>query len=145
MTENNLNWNDLRYFLEVARQGRLLGAARRLGVNHSTVARRLVALENALQTPLFEQDENGFHLTQRGEALLPLAQQVEDVAGLMREEAGGNRDELGGRLRLGAPDGFDRHVDAWPQRGRYPLTGRSPPCLDRPWSPGEGGEGWLRR
>lgn len=48
-----MNWDDLRIFLAIARAGTLLGAARALGVNHTTVARRLSALEGALQADLF--------------------------------------------------------------------------------------------
>ena len=45
-----MNWDDVRIFLAVARSGQILGAAKRLGVNHATVARRLTALENDLNT-----------------------------------------------------------------------------------------------
>ena len=47
-----MNWDDVRIFLAVARAGQILAAARRLGVNHATVARRVSALEEALKTRL---------------------------------------------------------------------------------------------
>ena len=101
-----MNWNDLRHFLEVARKGRYLSAAKRLGVNHTTVARRVTALEDALEVKLFEQDENGLHLTDAGETLLPLAQQVENAADLAKERVLLSGHSLSGSLRIGAPDGF---------------------------------------
>lgn len=106
MNGNKLNWNDLRYFLEVARKGRLLTAAKSLGVNHTTVSRRIHALEESLQIKLFEQDENGFHLTAVGENILPLAQQIEDVTELTKERVQLSGQTLSGNLRIGAPDGF---------------------------------------
>ena len=106
MNFERLNWNDLRYFLEVARKGRLLSASKRLGVNHTTVARRIAALEDALEVRLFEQDETGFHLTASGETLLPLAQQVEDVTDLAQERVQQYSHTHSGKLRIGAPDGF---------------------------------------
>lgn len=103
---DKLNWNDLRFFLEVARKTRLLGAAKRLGVNHTTVARRISALEDALNIRLFERTEQGFHLTHAGEALLPLAEQVENSADLAKERVQLSGDTASGTLRIGAPDGF---------------------------------------
>jgi len=101
-----MNWNDLRYFLEVARTGRYLSAARRLGVTHTTVSRRIHALEQALETPLFESDDKGLHLTPAGESILPLAQQCEDIAALTHERAAEDHRSLSGNLRIGAPDGL---------------------------------------
>lgn len=106
MDNGKLNWNDLRYFLEVARKGRLLGASKALGVNHTTVSRRLSALENALQVKLLEQDEHGFHLTPIGESILPIAQQIEDATELTKERVNLSGQSLSGTLRVGAPDGF---------------------------------------
>jgi len=106
MKLDRLNWDDIRYFLEVARKGRLLSAAKRLGVNHTTVARRISALENALEVRLFEQDQTGFHLTASGETLLPLAQQLEDVTDLAKERVQSSGQTHSGMLRVGAPDGF---------------------------------------
>ncbi len=106
MITDKLNWNDLRYFVEVAHKGRLLTVAKRLGVNHTTVARRITALENALEVKLFEQDESGYHLTEVGENLLPLAQQMEDISELAKERAQLSGQSLSGNIRIGAPDGF---------------------------------------
>jgi len=101
-----LNWNDLRYFLEVARSGRLQLAAKKLGVNHTTVSRRLAALETALQVQLFQQDATGYHLTSVGELLLPMAQKMEDATEHTRELISSSGKSLSGNFRIGAPDGI---------------------------------------
>jgi len=72
-----MDWDHLRIFLAIARYGQLLAAARRLGLNHATVARRLDALEEALGTPLFDRRPAGCMLTEAGERLLPAAERVE--------------------------------------------------------------------
>lgn len=106
MKADDLNWEDIRYFLEVARKGRLLSAAKKIGVNHTTVARRINSLEKALAVKLFEQDATGFHLTPSGEALMPLAQQFDDLSDLVREQVRQHMVRHAGSLRVGAPDGF---------------------------------------
>lgn len=106
MNLDRFNWNDLRYFLEVARRGRLLLAADRLGVAHTTVARRIAALEDTMQAKLFVQENAGYQLTALGEQMLPLAEQMESAAELLRERMNASGQSLAGRLRVGAPDGF---------------------------------------
>lgn len=61
-----MNWDDARIFLAMARSGQILGAARALGFNHATVARRLTALEDALGSTLFRRETNGTELTPPG-------------------------------------------------------------------------------
>ena len=72
-----MDWDHFRVFLAVARGGQLSAAARRLGVNHTTVARRLDALEAALGTTLFERRPTGCVLTEAGERLIPVAERIE--------------------------------------------------------------------
>ncbi len=74
------DWNDLRYFLAVARHGSTLAASRALGVNQSTVHRRLAELERRLGTPLATRHPTGYRLTEFGTALLPHARSVEDTS-----------------------------------------------------------------
>ena len=74
------DWNDLRYFLAVAREGSTLAAGRSLRVSQTTVARRIAALERALGFPIFEKRQAGYVLTPAGEELLERAQQVETSA-----------------------------------------------------------------
>ena len=61
-----MNWDDARIFLAFAREGSFGAAARRLGVQHSTVSRRIHAMENDLAAPLVERRASGFTLTQTG-------------------------------------------------------------------------------
>ncbi|MFG1371688.1 LysR family transcriptional regulator [Xanthobacter oligotrophicus] len=104
-----MDWDHLRVFLAVARQGQLLAAARRLGLNHATVARRLDALEDALGAPLFDRRPAGCVPTEAGERLLPAAERVEaEMLGI----AEGFRDaatDVSGTVRIGAPDGLGNY------------------------------------
>ena len=72
-----MSWDDVRIFLAVARSGQILGAAKRLGVNHATVARRLTALENDINTKLLTRRTNGCELTHAGEEFLLSAERME--------------------------------------------------------------------
>jgi molybdate transport repressor ModE-like protein len=82
------DWNDLRYFLAIARGGSIGIAAKALGVNQSTVQRRLRALEVALNCSLAERQAGGYRLTALGQQLLAYAEQVETtVSTLQRQSA----------------------------------------------------------
>jgi DNA-binding transcriptional LysR family regulator len=83
----DLDWNDLRHFLAAVRAGTLAGAARALGVKHSTVGRRLTALERSLGGALFVRGPDGLHLTPLGEKLVPLAEEMERSANAFRVQA----------------------------------------------------------
>lgn len=99
------DWNDLRYFLELQRSGRLLTAARRLNTTHATVARHIEAVEQALGTALFVQHAQGYQLTPAGEALLKHAEAMENVALLVQEEITQSSAPLG-KIRVGATEGL---------------------------------------
>ncbi|WGR92444.1 LysR family transcriptional regulator [Bradyrhizobium sp. ISRA443] len=75
---NAIDWNDLRLVLAVAREGSLSGAARRLGVTHSTVFRRLGAIEATIGTRLFERFRDGYAPTPAGETAAASAARLED-------------------------------------------------------------------
>ncbi|MCP4303867.1 MAG: LysR family transcriptional regulator [bacterium] len=84
-----IDWDDLRFFLAVARSGGLRGAAEAIHANHATVSRRLAALEAGVDARLFDRTKTGLVLTQLGEQLLPHALKVEDeVASASRLIAG---------------------------------------------------------
>jgi DNA-binding transcriptional LysR family regulator len=72
-----MNWNDLRFFLSVARQGGLTGAAKVLSVSQSTVSRRIETLETALDSRLFERQPDGYRLTEAGLDMLSKAEMIE--------------------------------------------------------------------
>lgn len=117
-----MNWDDVRVFLAVARQGQLLGAARSLGLNHATVARRLNALEQALGSTFFIRRTNGTELSGEGERFLIHAERMESAM-LAAQEAAGADSQIAGTVRVGAPDGFGVAFLA-PRLGR--LTRRHP-------------------
>ncbi|MFZ6760697.1 LysR family transcriptional regulator [Undibacterium sp. Ji50W] len=73
-----MNWDDLRFFLALVDSGTLTGAARRLQVEHTTVARRIDALEAALGLRLFDRLVRGWQLTVEGQHLVPHAREVEE-------------------------------------------------------------------
>lgn len=90
-----MNWDDLRYALAVAEKGSLSAAAESIGVNASTVLRRIAALEKSIGARLFERDRTGYRVTQEGNALIAAVQPIQDrIAGITRsflaEEEGGD-------------------------------------------------------
>ena len=112
-----MNWDDLRYFLAVARQGQMLGAAGRLGVSQARLSRHIAALEGAVGARLFDRTTRGSALTQDGAALFAMAERIEaEVLAGVAEMRG--RDDVAGTLRIGAPDGFGSAYLA-PRLGRF--------------------------
>jgi DNA-binding transcriptional LysR family regulator len=101
-----MNWDDVRIFLAVARAGQILGAARRLELNHATVSRRLAALEEALGAKLFRRHTAGSELTAAGARFLGTAERMEADMIAARSELAGEDEEVSGNVRIGAPDGF---------------------------------------
>lgn len=101
-----MNWDDARIFLAVARAGQVLGAARRLELNHATVSRRIAALERGLGAKLFRRLTTGSELTEQGERFLIVAERVEADMIAARAQIAGESDEVSGAVRIGAPDGF---------------------------------------
>jgi len=95
-----LDWNDLRYFLAVARGGSTLAAGRSLRVSQTTVARRIAALEEALGLKLFERRQAGYALTPAGEDLVERAHHVEEAASAFSEAAGAHSRDFTGRVCL---------------------------------------------
>lgn len=95
-----MNWDDLRFLVVIGREGTLAGAARRLKVDQTTVARRLRALEDALGTPLFERSDGRWQPTATGARVLERATRIEeDVAGLTRIADAG-RPGIHGTVRI---------------------------------------------
>ena len=93
-------WSDFRYFLAVARHKRLLAAGRALGVRHTTVARRIDALEQSLGGRLFHRTTSGWLLTTLGESLVDGAVAMEEQALLASARARLEATELAGQVRL---------------------------------------------
>ncbi|TNE79660.1 MAG: LysR family transcriptional regulator [Gammaproteobacteria bacterium] len=100
------SWDDLRYFRAVAECGSLNGARKKLGVNHSTVFRRIRGLEEKLGVRLFERRDARYHLTGAGEALMVRAEQVAQAIDEVDRLILGGDQTLEGTVRITCPDGF---------------------------------------
>ena len=105
---HSMDWDDLRVFLTVERSGSLSGAARTLGVNHSTVLRRLRSLEADLAARLFEHLPTGYVLTPTGEALRERLRGVEDDIEAAQRALSGLDTRLTGTIRVTTADTLAR-------------------------------------
>jgi DNA-binding transcriptional LysR family regulator len=101
---HEFDWNDLRYFVAVAREGSTLAAARALGVSQPTVQRRLAALEKQIGCQLVEHLPTGYRLTELGKGLLPHAERVEQDALAFARQLTTRDETLGGTLRITCPE-----------------------------------------
>ena len=99
-----LDWDDLRFFLAVAAAGSLSAAARELGVNTTTVLRRIASLEEALQARLFERLRSGYALTQEGTRLMETLEPVDQRLTSLSRDFQAGATSLQGMVRLGASD-----------------------------------------
>lgn len=100
-----MEWDDLRYVLATARSGSFVGASRLLKVSHTTVGRRIKALEKVLGNPLFRRDREGCEPTEAALRLLPLAERIEHEMRNVGRLAAGMEEE---------PDGLvEVHTAAW--------------------------------
>lgn len=95
-----IDWDDVRYFLAVARGGSVRAAAERLGVNHSTVLRRIAQLEERLGAHIFEKLPSGYRLTVAGEEVLEFADQMEASSHLLETRVFGRDQGVRGLLRV---------------------------------------------
>jgi DNA-binding transcriptional LysR family regulator len=100
------DWNDVVYFLEVARQRNLVRAAEKLKVDHTTVSRRIRELERSLSSTLFKRSKSGFALTEIGLRLLQYAEGMENQANSMVEAIGLQEADAGGAVRIAAMEGI---------------------------------------
>src|ERR1700743_2336414 len=94
------DWDDVRYFLAVARGGSVRAAAERLGVNHATVLRRVAQLEQRLGAQMFEKLPSGYRLTEAGEEVLDLAKQMEGSSHQIETRVFGRDQSVCGLLRV---------------------------------------------
>lgn len=105
-----MDWDGLRYFRAVASAGTLSGAARALRVEHSTVARRLDALERELGARLFLRNPRGYTPTRVGHALLESVAAIEREVSAIARLAGGEDVEMSGAVRVATADALAKHV-----------------------------------
>jgi DNA-binding transcriptional LysR family regulator len=106
----SMNWDDMRVFLQVARRNSLTAASKQLGLDPSTLGRRITRLEEKLSARLFARTPQGYDLTEAGQRLLDLAEQMEIAASAATAQVGGQSDTLSGTIRIGAPDGCANYV-----------------------------------
>ncbi|MEH6347808.1 MAG: LysR family transcriptional regulator [Bermanella sp.] len=102
--KSTMGWDDVQFFLSVARSGSARATALALQISHTTVSRRIEKLESSLGTRLFDRGVSGYGLTEGGQAMLEFAEQAEDVLLSAERHLQGKDTELGGDIRLTTPD-----------------------------------------
>lgn len=101
-----LDWDNLRIFLVMARSKSLTDAAKKLGIDHTTVLRRMKRLEAQVESPLFERNTLGYLLTPQGQRLVEYVEKIETRVHELADDLGGVNRSLAGPVRLGATEGF---------------------------------------
>ncbi len=100
---DSINWGDLKVFMAIAQEKSLMGAARCLGVTHSTVFRRINGFEADVGTKLFKRAADGFELTEQGKDMLFYVNNVSDNINSIDRMLTNKDDELCGNIQLTAP------------------------------------------
>lgn len=103
---DQFDWNLVRSFLAITRTGSMTAAAKRLKIDYSTLSRRIAALETSLGAQLFDRRTSGSSLTEAGERLLEMAEQMDQLAVSAAQSIGDTKLEAAGAVRIGTPDGF---------------------------------------
>lgn len=98
-----IDWDDIRYFLAVAREGSVRGAAKRLAVNHATVLRRIAQLEERLGAQMFDKLPSGYRLTAAAEEVIEFAGQMEASSHQLETRLFGRDQSVRGLLRVTLP------------------------------------------
>lgn len=99
-----MEWDDLRYLLALSRAGSFSEASRQLGVNHTTVSRRIHALERSIRSKLLRRGKGTLVLTPVGEQVLQHAEQIEAQCFALERTVQGRDASLTGRVRITAVD-----------------------------------------
>ncbi|TAK41683.1 MAG: LysR family transcriptional regulator [Betaproteobacteria bacterium] len=114
-----LDWNDLRYFVAVARHGSTVAAARALQTNQSTVQRRLTALERRIGKPLATRGPAGYRLTELGQQMVAHAERVEQAALAFEQRLKSATREVSGVLRVACPEPIVYRITQSPLLERF--------------------------
>ncbi len=109
---HTLNWDDLRLFLAIARAGRLTRAGKALGLDHTTVARRLTSLESAIGSRLVERGPRGITLTSAGATIFAHAERVEVEILSASSQVAEEDARVSGSVRLATPEAFGTYLVA---------------------------------
>jgi DNA-binding transcriptional LysR family regulator len=107
-----MEWEDYRHFLAVARSGSLAGAARALKTSPATVGRHIAVLERRLAARLFERNQNGYALTENGEAIRLKAESIEEAILSTEREAFGRDLRVTGKVRVATADDIASYIIA---------------------------------
>jgi len=100
-TRGAMDWDDVRVFLAVAREGSMRAAGRALGLSQPTIARRLAAFEVTFGGPtLFDRLPEGLHLNAAGEQLIPAAESIEDAVLTLERRRAAASPALSGAVRV---------------------------------------------
>lgn len=121
-----LDWDDLRFFVALAKRGSLSETSRHLKADHTTVARRIAALESALNVKLFDRMPRGYVLTEQGAALAARASVVEEAVFSVERLAAGASDTVTGGICISAPPALASH---WLVPQLAPLRRQHPSLL----------------
>lgn len=106
---NHFDWDNLRVFLGVARSRSALEASHSLGLNQSTISRRLHRLEGDIGSKLFDRNSQGHRLTSAGHRLLEHVEKLESTLSAVESDVFGDNMALTGEIRLGATEAFGSH------------------------------------
>jgi molybdate transport repressor ModE-like protein len=106
---DQFDWNLVRSFLAITRTGSMTAAAKRLKIDYSTLSRRITALETSLGAQLFDRRTSGSSLTEAGQRLLEMAEQMDQLAVSATQSIGDTKLQATGAVRIGTPDGFGAH------------------------------------
>ncbi|QIG50126.1 LysR family transcriptional regulator [Nordella sp. HKS 07] len=99
-----IDWGDLRFVLAIARSGSALRAAQTLGVNQTTVTRRMADLEAQVGAELFERKQSGYHLTPLGRKIAAAAERIEEEVNALESTIGADQRLLAGSVRVTTPE-----------------------------------------
>ena len=115
------DWDNLRSFLELARQGKLTNAGKRLSIEPTTVSRHINRLERELEVHLFNRSPKGYSLTDEGYKLLPYAEDIETKINSIYQSISGTDTVLTGTVRMAVPEGLgigiiSKHIKAFKEQ-----------------------------
>lgn len=105
-----MDWNDLNLVLAICRSGTLSGAAKSLGINYTTVFRRINAIEKKLDVRLFDRQPTGYVMTDAGEVMKRSAERIDEEVITLSRELTGKDLRLQGTIRITAPEGVALHL-----------------------------------
>lgn len=105
-----MNWDDLKVFISVAKSNSVTDAGNAMKLSASTISRKVIALEEALGTALFTKKTIGYFLTEAGEALLPMALEMEERFRFIERQMSQPSGLMAGQVRIDCPEIMGTHL-----------------------------------